>query len=189
MTEIRRVAVYCGSHLGTKPIYRETATLLGRMLATAGVAVVYGGAQVGLMGRVADAALASGGQVVGVLPDKLSDKEVAHKGLTELFVVDGMHTRKALMAQMADAFVVLPGGWGTLEETFEMVTWLQLGYHRKPIVLLDVEGFFEHLIRFADHAESEGFLVNGHRRLLQSVKTAEEVLPCLENASAQRLAT
>src|SRR3954471_3991518 len=140
-----RVCVFCGSSLGARPEFAGAARSFGRLRADRRIGVVYGGASVGLMGIVADAALASGGEVIGVLPDKLFEREVAHAGLTELHTVGSMHERKALMSELADAFVALPGGYGTIEEVVEAVTWTQLGIHAKPVGLLDVDGYFEHL--------------------------------------------
>jgi uncharacterized protein (TIGR00730 family) len=155
---IRRVCVFAGSSDGGRPAYRDTAGALGRELADRGLGVVYGGARVGLMGALADAALASNGEVIGVIPRALMAKEIAHDGLTELRVVSSMHERKATMADLADAFVALPGGWGTLEELFEVLTWGQLGLHRKPCGVLDVEGYFSGLVSFATHMVNEGFV-------------------------------
>lgn len=167
MAPLRRVCVFCGSAPGTRPEYLELARRTGEGLAREGVGVVYGGASVGLMGAVADAALQAGGEVVGVIPQALVDREIAHAGLSELHVVGSMHDRKALMAELSDAFVALPGGMGTLEELFEVFTWRQLGLHAKPIVLLDVLGFWNGLAAFLAHAQQQGFLRPEHRRDLQ----------------------
>lgn len=161
MPDLLRVCVFCGSAPGARPSYEAAARALGTELARRGVGLVYGGAAVGLMGSVADAALAAGGEVVGVIPGALVDREIAHAGLTELRVVGSMHERKALMAELSDAFVALPGGMGTLEELFEVFTWRQLGLHAKPIALLDVEGYWAGLVAFLEHAEAEGFLRAG----------------------------
>jgi uncharacterized protein (TIGR00730 family) len=161
--EIRRICVFCGSNPGASPVYAETARTLGETLARRGLGLVYGGGKVGLMGAVADGALAAGGEVVGVIPHALVVREVAHQGLTELRVVDSMHERKALMADLADGFLVLPGGIGTLEEFFEVWTWAQLGLHGKPIGLLDTAGYYAQLQGFLDHAVSERFLHPDHR--------------------------
>jgi len=142
MTSLRRLCVFCGSASGVRPEYEAAARELGTVLAGRGVGVVYGGASVGLMGVVADSALAAGGEVIGIIPQALVDREVAHAGLSELHVVGSMHERKALMAELSDAFVALPGGMGTLEELFEVFTWRQLGLHAKPIALLDVAGYW-----------------------------------------------
>lgn len=152
------VCVYLGSSPGTRPDYTDAARALATELADRSIALVYGGASVGTMGVVADAALAAGGDVIGVIPQSLQDREVGHVELTELHVVDTMHERKLMMMQRSDAFVVLPGGIGTLEELFETFTWLQLGLHDKPIGLLDVAGYWSHLVAFLDHTVAEGFL-------------------------------
>ena len=144
-------------------MYAEAAREMGRLLARKGIAVVYGGGNVGLMGVLADAALAAGGEVIGVIPSVLAEREIAHTGLSDLRIVDSMHTRKAMMAELADAFVALPGGVGTFEEFFEAVTWTQLGLHRKACGLLDVDGFYTPLIDFIDHAVAEGFIKPIHR--------------------------
>ncbi len=166
MRAFRRLAVFCGSSDGVSDAYRGAARRFGAALAERGIDLVYGGGRVGLMGEVADGALEAGARVYGVIPERLRAKEVGHSGLTELFVVDSMHARKQVMSAMADGFVVLPGGFGTLDEAFEAVTWTQLGYHRKPVGLLDVAGYFEHLMRFLEHAASEGFVRPVHRELL-----------------------
>lgn len=161
MPAIRRVCVFCGSASGSRPGYAGAARELGTRLAHRGIGLVYGGAAVGLMGTVADAALAAGGEVIGVIPGALVDREIAHPGLSELHVVGSMHERKALMAELSGAFVALPGGLGTLEELFEVCTWRQLGLHAKPIALLDVEGYWAGLLAFLAHTEAEGFLRPG----------------------------
>ena len=158
MPEVRRVCVYCGSRPGLRPAYAEAARALGTLLASAGVGLVTGGGRVGLMGAVADAVLEAGGEAVGVIPTALADREVGHDGMTALHVVGSMHERKAAMADLADAFVALPGGLGTLEEIAEALTWVQLGIHAKPCGLLDVEGYYAPLVRFVDHAVGEGFV-------------------------------
>ena len=161
-----RVCVFAGSSTGARPEYRAAAEDLGRVLARRGVGVVYGGARVGLMGAVADAALAAGGRVIGVIPSALAAKEIAHGGLTELHVVSSMHERKALMADLADAFVAVPGGWGTCEELFEIVTWAQLGIHRKPCGILNVDGYYDPLLTLFDRAVDEDFVQPANRRLV-----------------------
>ena len=152
------VAVYCGSRFGDRPAYTDSARTLGRLIAEAGGCVVYGGGRVGLMGSVADAALAAGGCVVGVIPQALMDREVGHTGLTELHVVQTMHERKQLMAERADAFIALPGGIGTLEEIYEVWSWQQLGYHDKPVALLNVEGYYDALLDFMRTSHERGFV-------------------------------
>src|SRR5882757_2564117 len=160
-----RICVYCGSSNG-QDVHLAAARLVGRTLAERGIGVVYGGAKVGTMGAVADAALAAGGEVIGVIPESLVNWEVAHQGLTEQHIVDGLHARKALMAELSDGFISLPGGVGTMEELFEVWTWAQLGLHDKPVGLLDVDGFYEHLLRFTDTMVESGFLRKPYRDLL-----------------------
>ncbi|MBX3024033.1 TIGR00730 family Rossman fold protein [bacterium] len=163
---MRRVCVFCGSSPGNSPEFARAAERLGRALAEAGIGLVYGGASVGLMGRLADSALAAGGEVVGVIPRALVDREVAHHGLADLRVVGSMHERKALMADLADGFVALPGGLGTLDELFEILTWAQLALHAKPVGLLDVDGYFAPLLAFLDSAVAARFLAPAHRAML-----------------------
>lgn len=162
----RRVAVYTGTNLGSSPDYREAAAELGRQLAAHGVGLVYGGGHAGLMGVVADATLAAGGEVIGVIPQFLEGKELAHRGLTELRVVGSMHERKALMADLAVGFVALPGGFGTLEEIAEMLTWTQLGLQAKPIVFLDVAGYWSKVFELVDAMVEGGFVRDEHRGLV-----------------------
>lgn len=176
MSTIGRVAVYTGSSPGTSPIYREAATQVGRFLGASGVGVVYGGGHVGLMGTVADAALTAGSEAIGVIPQALVNAELAHPGLTALEVVPDMHVRKMRMADLADAFVALPGGPGTLEEFFEAWTWLQLGFHRKPVALYDVDGFWQPLLRMLDGMVEAGFLQADFRASLLVVDTPEALL-------------
>jgi uncharacterized protein (TIGR00730 family) len=163
---IQRLCVYCGSAAGHDPVYAEAARELGLAIAQRGMSLVYGGGHVGLMGIVADAALAAGAKVTGVIPTALMDSEVGHTQLTELRVVRDMHERKALMAELADGFVALPGGIGTLEELFEVMTWLQLGYHRKPVGLLNTQGFYDDLLRMLNKQRDTGFLKPAHHALL-----------------------
>jgi hypothetical protein len=163
---MRRICVFCGSATGRDPRHAEAARLLGRTLAERGLELVYGGGSIGLMGVVADAALAAGGAVTGVIPRALAARELAHRSLTSLQVVESMHQRKARMAELADGFVALPGGMGTLEELAEILTWAQLGLHRRPVGLLDVGGYYLPLIAFLDHAVEAGFLRPEHRALL-----------------------
>jgi uncharacterized protein (TIGR00730 family) len=159
---MKRVLVFCGSSPGSRPEYAQCATALGRLLASRRLGVVYGGAQVGLMGALADAALADGGEVIGVIPNRLVEAEIAHPGLTKLHVVETMHERKALMAELSDAVIALPGGTGTLDELFELFTWSQLGLYRMPIGLLDVSEYWQPLLRFLEHAVNERFLREEH---------------------------
>ncbi|WP_243370268.1 TIGR00730 family Rossman fold protein [Microvirga solisilvae] len=161
-----RLCVFCGSSAGQDPVYMETARLLGEALAKNGIELVYGGASVGLMGAVADAVLAHGGHVIGVMPQALVDKEIAHTGLSDLRVVGSMHERKALMAELSDGFIALPGGLGTFEELFEVWTWAQLGYHKKPCALLNVAGFYDKLAGFLDDVVERGFVKPIHRAML-----------------------
>lgn len=163
---MNRICVFCGSNPGNDPAYRAAAVSLGETLAARGIGLVYGGASVGLMAVVADTVLARGGEVVGVIPQMLVDKEIAHSGLTALHVVESMHARKRRMADLSDGFVALPGGVGTLEELFEIWTWAQLGSHAKPVGLLDVAGFYDLLGRFLDHVVAEGFMRAAHRDML-----------------------
>lgn len=160
---MKRICVFSGSRRGVLEDYSQTAAALGRELARRGIGVVYGGGAVGLMGRLADAALDRGGEVIGVIPEAMAVDGVAHSGLTELRVVDSMHRRKAMMERLSDGFIALPGGYGTLEELAEMVTWLQLGLHSKPCGVLNVRDYYGHLLRFLDHAVEQGFLKRKHR--------------------------
>ena len=166
MTALRALCVFCGSSAGRRPEYREAAADLGRLLAEQQITVVYGGAAVGLMGIVADACLLAGGKVVGVIPQGLVDREIAHRGLTELRVVRTMHERKALMADLSDAFIALPGGLGTFEEFFEIATWNLLGIQQKPCGLVNVENYYSGLLQQADDAVAEGFLRAEHRAMI-----------------------
>lgn len=155
---MKRICVFAGSKAGGRPRYREAAAELGRLLAGRGIGLVYGAGRNGLMGAVADAALAGGGEVIGVIPDSLMDVEPPHEGVSELRIVKSMHARKALMERLSDGFIALPGGLGTVEETMEMITWAQLGYHAKPVGLLNAGGYFEGLLAFLRHASAEGFV-------------------------------
>ena len=163
---MRRLCLFCGSSVGVRPAYADAAKAMGVLLAERRIGIVYGGGNVGLMGVVADAALAAGGEVIGVIPRALADKEIAHAGLTELQVVDSMHTRKAMMAELSDGFIAMPGGVGTFEEFFEAVTWTQLGLHRKACGLLNVDGFYSPLENFIDRAVAEGFIRPAHRGIV-----------------------
>ena len=160
------IALYCGSRAGNNPIYREKAIHLARGIAEQNFGIVYGGASIGLMGQVADTVIEYGGEVVGVIPEFMLDYEIAHNTLTELHVVENMHERKAMMAERADAFVALPGGFGTFEEILEIATWAQLNQHQKPMMLYNVNGFYDHMIAQLDHAVAEGFLPPQHRAKL-----------------------
>jgi uncharacterized protein (TIGR00730 family) len=176
---VRRICVFCGSSPGRRPAFAAAASELGARLAADRIGLVYGGGSIGLMGTLADAALAAGGEVVGVIPEALAGKEVAHTRLTRLHVVKSMHERKALMAEMGDAFVALPGGFGTLDELFEAITWGQLGIHRKPIGLLDVEGYFAPLLAFVDRAVGDGFIRPPYRELFVVSATVDGLLAAL----------
>ena len=163
---MNRLCVYCGSSSGADEVFTEAAIELGTLLASANIGLVYGGATKGLMGAIADTVLEAGGRVTGVIPAALRDKEIAHQGLTELHVVDSMHERKSLMAVLSDGFVAMPGGFGTVEELIEVLTWGQLQFHSKPCGLLNVNGYFDHLLRFFDNARDSGFLKSIHRDML-----------------------
>jgi uncharacterized protein (TIGR00730 family) len=176
MTKPLSICIYCGSRSGASPVYAQAAQAVGAWIGRQGARLVYGGGHAGLMGTVADATLANGGEVFGVIPRALETRELAHSGITELHVVDTMHQRKALMAQESDVFIALPGGIGTLEELFEVWTWLQLGYHDKPVGLLNVDGYFDDLLRFMDHTTSQGFVSSEQRALLQMDDDAERLL-------------
>src|SRR5215208_4700971 len=173
---MRRLCVFSGSSPGGHPDYAQAAEELGRALAAQRIGLVYGGAHVGLMGAIADAALDAGGEVVGVIPQALVDREIAHTGLTDLHVVGSMHERKAKMAELADGFIALPGGMGTLEELFEVYTWTQLGLHSKPLGLLDVRGYYDELVAFLDHTVEERFMTVEHREMLVVEERAEALL-------------
>jgi uncharacterized protein (TIGR00730 family) len=179
---MRSVCVFCGSSPGTRPAYAEAAQALGRALAAHGLGLVYGGGNVGLMGVVADAVLTAGGEVIGVIPHALMAREIGHTGVTTMHVVDSMHERKALMADQADAFIALPGGVGTFEELFEAITWTQLGLHAKPCGLLNVEGFYDDLLRFLDHAWAEGFIKPETRAIVKASADVAELLDLLDRA-------
>ena len=178
---MKRIAVYCGSQKGVRPEYAAAAQALGALLARERIELVYGGGMVGLMGIVADAALQHGGHVIGVIPEKLVIKEVVHEKLPDLRVVKTMHERKALMAELADGFIALPGGYGTFEEFFEVLAWSQLGWHRKPFGLLNVAGFYRGILDFFDHAVREGFLRAPHRDLVLVESDPETLLRRLKH--------
>lgn len=177
---IRTVCVFCGSSTGRRTVYAEAAQQLGAHLGGAGIGLVYGGGRVGLMGKIADAVLAAGGEATGVIPRDLADKEIAHTSLTKLHVVGSMHERKAMMADLADAFILLPGGFGSWEEFCEIVTWLQLGIHRKPCGVLNVAGYYDSLLGQSAHAVAEGFLSAAHRDMIVVGDNAAELLAGLE---------
>jgi uncharacterized protein (TIGR00730 family) len=174
-----RICVFCGSSVGARPAFAEAARALGRRAAERGIGLVYGGASVGLMGVLANAALDAGGEVIGVMPRAMVEREIAHTALTELRVVNSMHERKAAMAELSDAFVAAPGGLGTLEELFEVWTWAQLGLHRKPVALLDVADFFRPLTEFLDHAVNEHFIKTATRATLIAETDPDALLDLL----------
>jgi uncharacterized protein (TIGR00730 family) len=184
---MKSVCVFCGSSMGEKAIFRESATLLGKAIASKGLRLVYGGGNVGLMGVVADAALKAGGKVLGVIPQPLADKEVAHHGLSELIIVKTMHERKARMADESDAFIALPGGFGTFEEFCEILTWSQLGLHHKPSGILNVDGFYDPLFAMFDRAVAERFLRPEHRSIVLSSNDIEDLLSQLANYRSPKL--
>ena len=188
MNELRSVTVYCGSNPGADPAFAERTRELGRLLAGSGIRVVYGGGHVGLMGILADSAMEAGGEVVGVLPQGLKDREIGHPGLTELHLVASMHERKALMAELADAFIALPGGIGTLEELIEVYTWSQLGMHRKPLGVLNVNGYYDALGAFLDEAVGQRFLRPQSREVLIFDADPEALLARLAGAEPPALA-
>lgn len=173
---MRRICVFCGSSVGARPAFAEAATALGALFAKRGVSLVYGGGRLGLMGILADAALAAGGEAIGVIPQAMVQQERAHTGLTELRVVASMHERKATMSDLADAFIAMPGGFGTLEEFCEVLTWTQLGLQRKPCGILNVCGYFDHLLRLFDQAVAECFLRAEHRALVLADEDASSLL-------------
>ncbi len=176
---MKRICVFAGSSLGGDPVYASAAEQLGRALVGRNLGLVYGGARVGLMGILADAVLDEGGEVIGVIPAGLVAREVAHDGLSDLRIVKSMHERKATMADLADGFIALPGGWGTLEETFEILTWAQLGLHRKPCGLLNVRGYFDDMLSFIAHAVEEGFLRQEHRAMISISTSPDDLLDAL----------
>ncbi len=179
---MRRLCVFCGASVGDRPVYAEQARQLGQALAGRGIGLVFGGGHIGLMGILADAVLAAGGEAVGVIPQALVDRELAHRGLTRLHVVGTMHQRKALMAELADGFAALPGGFGTGDEFFEILTWSQLGLHAKPIGLLNTADFFRPLLTWLDHMVAEGFLRAEHRALVRQADSAAALLDQLAPA-------
>ena len=180
---LKRICVFCGSQKGSRPEYAEAVRALGVLLAERDLALVYGGGGIGLMGELADAALDAGGEVIGVLPEALGIREVGHPRVADLRIVDSMHERKALMAELSDAFIAAPGGLGTLDELFEILTWRQLGFHAKPCGLLDVNGYFDSLLCFLDVSVKEGFVRAEHRQLLMFSERPEDLIDQLEAAA------
>jgi uncharacterized protein (TIGR00730 family) len=177
---LKRICVFCGSSVGARPAYRQAAQQLGELLAERGIGVVFGGGCIGLMGAVADAALAKGGEVIGVIPESLVRREIGHRGVTKLHVVETMHQRKALMADLSDAFIALPGGYGTLEEFCEAITWSQLGIQQKPCGLLNIEKYWDGLLAVLDHAVDEQFVRPENAQLVLVALTPERMLARLE---------
>ncbi len=176
---LNRICVYCGSNPGGDPIYVRNAQQMGRLLASRGITVVYGGGRVGLMGALAEAALAAGGEVIGIIPEMLERREVAFRGLTELHVVHSMHERKQMMADLSDGFIAMPGGFGTFEEFCETLTWAQLGMHAKPCGLLNVKGFYDPLLALFDHAAAEKLLRAVHRSMVIAAEQPEALLEAM----------
>ncbi len=171
---LKRVCVYCGANLGNNPAFAKAAQELGKLLARKNIELVYGGGKVGLMGVLADSVLENGGKVIGIIPQKLVELEQAHGGIQDLRVVNDMHERKAAMATLADAFIALPGGFGTIEELFEVLTWSQIGYHQKPIAIFDVDGYYEYLNKFIQHAQSTGLIKPEYSQYFQLALSADE---------------
>lgn len=176
---MRRIAIYCGSSRGLDPAFQTAAADLARHLVSQGLGIVYGGGNIGIMGVIADSALAAGGEVIGVIPESLLAKELGHQGCTELHVTRSMHERKQMMVDLSDAFIALPGGFGTLDELFETLTWLQLGFHEKPVGLLNVSGFFDHLLTFLDHMSASGLLKPEHRASLLTATEPSALLDAM----------
>ena len=189
MAELRSLCVYCGSSNRGSPGHLAAAAELGRLAARRGVEIVFGGGHVGLMGAVVDGALAEGGRVVGIIPEHLQDRELGHRQVSELLVVDSMHTRKRRMFELADAFCALPGGIGTLDETFEIITWKQLGLHDKPVVLVNLESYWDSLLKLLDFQIAAGYLRPRDARLFAVVETVEEVFDAVSHAPAPALPT
>ena len=179
---IQSICVFCGSSLGQRAAYRTAAREMGQLMAKRGLTLVYGGGNIGLMGVIADAVMKTGGAVIGVIPKSLQDRELAHQGITKLHIVESMHDRKAFMAELADAFVALPGGYGTLEELCEIVTWSQLGFHRKPCGMLNVDGYYDGLIRQFEHGVGERFIREEHRQLVVSSDDPVDLLDRIQAA-------
>ena len=177
---MKRVCVFCGSNTGSKPVYAQVARAVGATLARRGLELVYGGGRVGLMGVVADSALKAGGAVIGVIPEPLFAKELAHQSLTDLHVVGSMHERKALMAELSDGFIALPGGFGTFEEFCEILTWAQLGLHHKPCGILNVEGYYDPLLNLFDYATAENFVHPDHRKLVLVEDRIDDLLDAMD---------
>ena len=184
---MKRICVYCGSNAGSRPVYADAARELADVLVRHDLELVYGGADRGIMGVIADAILELGGKVHGVIPKMLCEKELAHQHLTELHVVSSMHQRKTMMAALSDGFIAMPGGYGTLEEIIEIITWGQLKFHDKPCGLLNVDGYFDHLLRYFDHATTEGFLREENRNMLLCADTAVDLVRQFETYTAPKV--
>lgn len=184
---MKRICVYCGSNPGKLPAYREAGRLLGNELANRGLGLVYGGASVGVMGAVADGVLEKGGSAIGVIPHFFATKEVAHHSLEELIIVNSMHERKSRMAELSDGFIALPGGWGTFEEIFEMLTWAQLGHHEKPCGLLNVESYYNDLFRFLDKAIEQQFVKEAYRPMIMMDESPAGLLDSFDSYRAPRV--
>ena len=178
---MKRICVFCGSNNGANPIYSETAEKVGKFLASKNIELVYGGGRVGLMGKVADTVMANGGTVIGIIPQSLATKEIAHQNLTELHIVNSMHERKAMMADLADGFIALPGGFGTFEEFCEIVTWAQLGIHQKPCGLLNINGFYDNLIALINFSTTENFIRAEHRQLVLVERAVEKLFDLMKD--------
>lgn len=187
MKKISSVCVYCGSSMRSDKIYQDVAVELGAMLAQAGIQLVYGGGKLGLMGLVADGILRNGGQAVGFIPEYLAEYEGAHEGLNELHIVDSMHTRKLKMSERSDAFIILPGGFGTLDELFEILTWRQLRMHDKPIILVNINGYWDSLITLIQHVVTQKFAHPDDGNLITAVQSIEEIIPILQKAPESKL--
>ncbi|WP_270087165.1 TIGR00730 family Rossman fold protein [Sphingobacterium sp. SYP-B4668] len=187
MYKVKSIVVFCASSLGQSDCYEKQATYVGHIFAQRGIRLVYGGGRVGLMGAVANGALSKGGEVIGVIPQFLNSKEREHTGVTKLITVDTMHDRKRIMHDYSDAVVALPGGFGTLEELFEMITWGQLGLHNKPVGLLNINGFYDHLIQFIEHMVNEGLLKPENQRMLLVAETIEDLLDKMERYEAPQM--
>ena len=182
MKEIKSLCVYCGSSARVSDIYKDAAKEMGRIMAENGIRLVYGGGKAGTMGIIADSVMSHGGEVTGIIPSHIADREIQHKGLTELHVVDTMHTRKQMMVDYADAFLILPGGIGTLDETCEIMTWRQLGIHDKPIVIANINDYWTPFLSLIDRIVDEGYMREDDKRIAIIVKTVEDVLPALQKA-------
>lgn len=180
MAKIKSLCVYCGSSDRGSPAHHEAALRLGRVMAKAGIRLVYGGGRIGMMGRIADAVMESDGEVVGIIPQFLEQVEVGHSGVSQLIVTENMHDRKQKMAEMSDAFLIMPGGLGTLEETFEILTWKQLGLHEKPVIIADIGGYWRHLTDLIDHMIAESYAKPENRLLFKVIDSVDELLPALE---------